>query len=174
MLTFAVMAARFRAPEDNRRLQTVYPMPRIALFPGTFDPFTAGHARIVERGLELFDEIVVAVGQNSDKRPMLAPGERLERIARLYAGEPRVRCVAYEGLTADLAAGTGARFLLRGVRSVRDFEYERELADINRHIAGLETVLLCSEPGLAFVSSGMVRELAVSGRDVSGFLPAKK
>lgn len=149
-------------------------MSRIALFPGTFDPFTAGHAAVVERGLALFDEIVVAVGENSAKSPMLGAEERVERIARLYAGESRVRCAAYTGLTADFARKTGARFLLRGVRSVRDFEYERDMADINRRIAGLETVLLCSEPSLAALSSGVVRELAAYGCDVTEFLPEEK
>ena len=149
-------------------------MPRIALFPGTFDPFTTGHADIVERGLALFDEIVVAVGCNAAKRPMLTAEERVARISRLYAGEPRVRCAAYEGLTADFARRTGARFLLRGVRSVRDFEYERDLADINRRIAGIETVLLCCDPALAALSSAAVRELAACGCDVSEFLPPEK
>lgn len=148
-------------------------MPRTAIFPGTFDPFTLGHASIVARALTLFDEVVVAVGENLAKRPRAGAAERCRRIARLYAGERRVRCVAYEGLTADLAERFGACVLVRGVRSVRDFEYERDLADINRQIAGLETVLLCSEPRYAALSSGAVRELEAWGRDVSGFLPTE-
>lgn len=149
-------------------------MPRIAIFPGTFDPFTLGHADIVARGLTLFDEIVVAVGRNGAKQPAMEAEERVARIERLYKAEPRVRCLAYEGLTADLARRTGARFLLRGVRSVRDFEYERDLADINRRIEGVETVWLCADPALAALSSGMVRELAACGRDVAPFLPQEE
>ncbi len=146
---------------------------RIALFPGSFNPFTVGHHSIVERALPLFDRIIIAIGVNADK-----PGHdeselarRIRSIASLYEDEPRVEVYSYEGLTADFAAEMGARFLLRGVRSVQDFEYERTLADVNRRISGLETVLLYALPEHACVSSSMVRELESYGLDVSEFLP---
>lgn len=147
--------------------------PRVALFAGSFDPFTLGHASIVERALPLFDRIVVAIGVNAAKSCNTTVGQRLEAIRRLYPAD-RVEVIAYENeLTVDVAARVGARWLLRGVRSVKDFEYERDMADINRRLAGLETVLLYSLPELAAVSSSVVRELESYGRDVAEFLPAQ-
>ncbi len=143
---------------------------RIAVFPGSFNPFTVGHADIVRRGLELFDRIIIAVGINTAKHS--DGGETsLEPIRRLYAGNSRVEVASYSGLTVDFAAACGARFLLRGVRSVKDFEYERDMAEINRQLSGIESVLLFSKPGYAAVSSSVVRELRAFGRDVDIFLP---
>lgn len=144
---------------------------RIALFPGTFNPFTIGHYSIVERGLDLFDRIVIAIGVNDGKRHTADNSERENEIAKIFADEPRVSVTSYSGLTVDAARATGARFLLRGVRSVADYEYERSLADINRNISGIETVILYALPELAVVSSSMVRELARYGRDISPYLP---
>lgn len=147
---------------------------RTALFAGSFDPFTVGHASVVERALPLFDKIIIAVGINASKPGSTPPERRVEAIQRIYASLPagRVTVIAYEGeLTVDLAARTGARWLLRGVRSVKDFEYERDLADINRKLSGLETILLYTEPQYAAVSSSVVRELAAYGREISDFLP---
>lgn len=146
---------------------------RIALFPGSFNPFTAGHQSVVDRALPLFDRIIIAIGANAEKSES-DPDDlacRIRAIAAVYEEEPAVEVYAYEGLTADFAAEMGARFLLRGVRSVQDFEYERTLADVNRHISGLETVLLYALPEHASVSSSMVRELQHYGVDVSEFLP---
>lgn len=148
--------------------------PRIALFAGSFDPFTVGHASIVERALPLFDCIVIAVGVNAAKVSDADATGRVRAIERLYAALPpgKVKVVCYSGiLTAQLAAQVGAKWLLRGVRSVRDFEYERDLADLNRRIAGLETVLLPALPEMAAVSSSAVRELQSYGADVTSFLP---
>lgn len=147
--------------------------PRTALFAGSFDPFTIGHASIVSRALPLFDRIVIAVGVNAAKTSADEVSRRVEAIAALYADEPRVTVTHYEGLTVDMAARCGARWLLRGVRSVKDFEYERDMADINRQLSGLETVLLYSLPEHAAVSSSIVRELRAYGRDVSDYLPGK-
>jgi pantetheine-phosphate adenylyltransferase len=146
---------------------------RIALMPGSFDPFTAGHASLVERGLQLFDTVIIAIGINANKLDGEQVAEqRAEPIRRLYADRAdRVRVVTYRGLTVDLAEAEGAKFLLRGVRSVKDFEYERDMADINRRLSGVETVLLYSLPELSAVSSSVVRELASYGRDVSEFMP---
>lgn len=146
---------------------------RVAVFPGSFRPFTAGHASIVDRALGLFDRIYVAVGVNVAKGEAgeAAALASVETIARHYADEPRVVALSYRGLTVDLAREVGARFLLRGVRSVKDFEYERDMADINRKLSGLETVLLYSLPELSALSSSVVRELEGYGADVSPFLP---
>lgn len=144
---------------------------RIALMAGSFNPFTIGHASIVERGLELFDEVVVAVGQHPDK-PHTDAHKRADAIAAVYSGEPRVRVIVSHRLTADIAREVGARFLLRGVRSVRDFEYERDMADVNRELGeGLETVLLTALPHLSALSSSVVRDIASYGKDVSRYLP---
>lgn len=146
---------------------------RIALFPGSFRPFTAGHADIVARGLELFDKVIIAIGINPAK-PAADAEAAVEAIRALYAAEPRVEVEAYSCLTADFARSCGAAFLLRGVRSVKDFEYERDMADINRRISGIESVILFSRPELAAVSSSVVRELESYGHDVTQFLAEKR
>ena len=144
-----------------------------ALFAGTFDPYTIGHHALVERALALFDTIVIAVGNNIGKRCLATADERVAAIERLYRGNNRVRVVMYDTLTMDLAREVGATALLRGVRTVKDFEYERELADVNRLMGGIETVLLVSEPEYAHISSSLVRELLKYGKDVSALLPGK-
>lgn len=146
---------------------------RIAVFPGTFDPFTTGHYSIVERGLKLFDRIIVAIGVNEGKHSHESVAERVDVIREVFAHEPRVSVISYKGLTVEAAERHGARFLLRGVRSVADYEYERSLADINRNISGIETVILYALPELAVVSSSMVRELARYGRDITPYLPPR-
>lgn len=144
---------------------------RIAIFPGSFDPYTIGHASIVDRALPLFDKIVVAIGVNRNKRSFLIEEQRIRMIADLYADEPKVEVISYDGLTVDAARECGARFLLRGVRMIQDFEYEKNLAEVNRSISGLETVLLYTLPEYGHISSSIVRELISYGRDVSALLP---
>jgi len=144
---------------------------RIAIFPGTFDPFTKGHADIVARGLEIFDRIVVAIGVNDSKVPCQTVEERVAAISRLYAADDRVSVVAYEGLTTDFARQQQAGFILRGVRTIKDYEYERDIADVNYQLSGVETVVLFCRPQLGAISSSIVRELQHYGRDVSEFLP---
>lgn len=146
-------------------------MEKKALFAGTFDPYTRGHHSIVERALSLFDKVVVAVGNNMGKKALLSPVERVENIKSIYKDEPRVEVVLYDGLTMDFARSIQATALLRGVRSVKDFEYERELADVNLRVGGIETLLLFSEPEYASLSSSLVRELMAYGKDVTDFLP---
>ena len=146
-------------------------MKRIALYAGSFDPFTRWHADIVARGLDLFDEVIVAIGTNESKRNLFTAEERLEQISRFYAHEPRVRVVTYTGLTVSLAQELQVQALLRGVRSSTDMEYERTLADLNRHIADMETVLLPASQRFTHISSTVVRELLHYGGDVSAFLP---
>ena len=147
---------------------------RTALFAGSFDPFTIGHASVVRRALAMFDRVIIAVGVNSAKSGPADADNRVEAIRRIYAALPqgRVEVLAYrDELTVQLARRIGADCLLRGVRSVKDFEYERDMADINRQLSGLETVILYSLPELSAVSSSVVRELQAFGADVSAFLP---
>lgn len=143
---------------------------RIALFPGSFHPFTRGHADIVERGLALFDRIIIAIGVNAAK-PATDGETSADIIRELYADEPRVEVAVYSCLTIDFATQCGARFLLRGVRSMKDFEYERDMADINRQLSGIESVILFSRPEYAAISSSVVRELESYGHDITPFLP---
>ena len=147
---------------------------KTAIFPGTFDPFTVGHASIVERGLPLFDRIVIGVGVNDNKRTLYTNEERVRNIQEIYANEPRVKVVVYDDLTVDLAKREGATFILRGIRSVKDFEYERDIAAMNERLSGVETVLLFTEPQYMSISSSVVRELLRFGKDVTEFLPKKK
>jgi len=144
---------------------------RTALFPGTFDPFTLGHASIVDRGLNLFDNIVVAVGVNAEKTALFSLQDRLDLIKACYEHEPRVSVCAYEGLTVTIAKEVGACAILRGVRSIADYEYERQLSDINYRLSGIETVCLFTEPNLAFVQSSFVRDLLRHHQDVSPYVP---
>ena len=146
-------------------------MMRTAIFPGTFDPFTVGHDALVRRALQFVDELYIAIGINTEKRTMFSLKERMERIATCYKGEPRIHVVSYEGLTADFAQSIGAQFIIRGVRTTIDFEYERNIADVNRMLTSIDTLLLISEPQYAAISSSMVRELAHFGKDISTYLP---
>ncbi len=147
---------------------------RVALYPGTFDPFTTGHLSIVERGLALFDEIVIAVGVNDSKRCYRPTTERVEHIRRVMKDYPAVRVISYDALTVEAARQEGANFILRGVRTVADYEYERNLAYANRNISGIETVLLYTLPELSYISSTMVRDLERHGYDVSPYVPDEK
>ncbi|MDK2837431.1 MAG: pantetheine-phosphate adenylyltransferase [Bacteroidota bacterium] len=144
---------------------------RIALFPGTFDPFTIGHESLVQRALGLVDEIVIAIGVNESKKTYFSLEQRLDMIGNLYQNEPRVKVGYYDCLTIDFAKKTGAKYILRGIRSVNDFEYEKTIADMNRALSGIETFVLFTEPALTHVSSTQVRELLRYGHDVSDFVP---
>ncbi len=146
-------------------------MEKIALFAGTFDPYTKGHHSLVLRALSIFDKVVVAVGKNMGKNSLFTPDERVAQIEKVYGNEPRVSVAMYDGLTVDYARSVGASALLRGVRSVKDFEYERDLADVNMRIGGVETVILVSAPEFSAVSSSLVRELMAYNKDVKDFLP---
>lgn len=149
-------------------------MQRTAIFVGSFDPFTIGHDSIVRRSLPLFDRLIIGVGVNISKRYMLSAEERVDAIRRLYSDEPRISVEQYSGLTVDFADSVGAQFIVKGVRTVKDFEAEREQADINRRLTGIETIVLFALPGMDSVSSSVVRELMHYGRDCSEFLPNKE
>ena len=145
---------------------------RTGVFVGTFDPFTIGHDSIVRRALPLFDRLVIGVVGDNVHKPGMSPAkERVDAIASVYAEEPSVCVQIFEGLAMDFARQEGAQFIVKGVRSVKDFEFERSQADINRRLTGIETILLFAEPGLDSISSTLVRELQSMGRDVSEFLP---
>ena len=144
-----------------------------AIFTGSFDPFTIGHYDIVRRALPLFSRIVIGVGVNERKQYMQSAEQRCATIARIYADEPKIEVKAYSDLTVDFARREGAIYIIKGVRSVKDFEYEREQADINRQLSGIDTLLLYSDPRYSSISSSMVRELIHFGQDVSRYLPQK-
>jgi pantetheine-phosphate adenylyltransferase len=146
-------------------------MKRKAIFPGTFDPYTIGHYSLVKRSLELVDEIVIAIGVNDAKKTYFSLEKRVKMIRSLYKDENRVSVETYSNLTVDYAGETGARFIIRGIRTVNDFEYEKTIADMNRNISGIETIVLFTEPELTHISSTVVRELLRFGHDVSRFLP---
>ena len=148
---------------------------RTGIFVGTFDPFTIGHDSIVRRVLPLFDRLVIGVVGDNVHKPQMHPAEeRLQAIRELYHDRPTIEVKSYYGLTMDFARQEGAQFIVKGVRSVTDLEYESWQADINRRLGGIETILLYAEPELASVSSTAVRELAHFGVDVSKFLPKQE
>ena len=143
------------------------------IFPGSFDPFTKGHESVARRALEFCDEMVIAVGYNGQKKNtgLFSVEDRVKMISEFYHDEPRIKVIAYSTLTTDVAKKMGCTHILRGVRTVIDFEYERQLADVNRHLTGIETILLFNEPAMAYINSTTVRELLIFGKDVKDFLP---
>ncbi len=144
---------------------------RTGLFVGSFDPFTIGHDNIVRRALPLFDRIIIGVGVNERKQYMQSAEMRKRKIQQLYQNEQKITVKTYSDLTIDLAHREMADYIIKGVRSVKDFEYEREQAEINRRIGNVDTLLLFAEPHLASISSSMVRELIHFGKDVREFMP---
>jgi len=146
---------------------------KTGLFTGSFDPFTIGHQSIVARVLPLFDKLVIGVGVNERKKYMYSVEVRVKVIAELYADNPKVEVRAFNDLAVDFAHREGGWFFVKGVRSVKDFEYEREQADINRAMGGIETLLVFAEPQHASVSSSLVRELIHFGKNAEMFLPKK-
>ncbi len=144
-----------------------------AIFPGSFDPFTIGHYDIVNRGLKLFDEIVISLGRNSTKKETFPIREREEAIRKIFKDEPRISVQIYDCLTVDFAREVGAQFILRGVRCIQDFEYERNMAEANKELGGIETILLYTRPEYAHISSTLVRDLYSYNKDVSAYVPNK-
>jgi pantetheine-phosphate adenylyltransferase len=147
-------------------------MKKIALFPGSFDPFTNGHYDVVKRGAQIFDEIIVAIGSNSAKQRYLPLEEMVQAVTALFAEQPNVSVRTFKGLTADFAREVGARYLLRGLRNTTDFEYENTISQANRLLYHeLETVFLITSPHLAYISSSIVREIHKYGGNVEEFIP---
>lgn len=145
---------------------------KICLFPGTFDPVTLGHVDIINRALPLFDKIIVGIGLNTAKSPMFSPQQRLDWIAEIYKDEERVEGAVYEGLTVNFCKKINANFILRGIRYVSDFEYEKTIADANRTLdKTIETIFLTGEPKYTSVASTIVRDIIRNNGDASLFLP---
>ena len=145
---------------------------RICLFPGTFDPVTLGHIDIINRALPLFDKIIVGIGVNAAKNPMFSADQRMQWFTEIYKEEPKVESATFEGLTVDYCKRIGARFILRGIRFVSDFEYEKSIADANRAMdKNIETVFLTGEPKYTSVASTIVRDILKNGGNASPFLP---
>ncbi len=143
----------------------------MAIFPGSFDPFTRGHESIVRRALPMFDRFVIAIGVNADKRSFMTMEQRKTWIERVFKNDPQVEVVTYTGMTVDIAKEVGAQFIVRGVRLIQDFENEKHLAEVNRDLSGIETILLYTLPEDSHISSSIVRELFKYGQDVSAYLP---
>lgn len=147
-------------------------MQRICLFPGTFDPVTLGHTDIIDRALPLFDKLIIGIGRNINKEPMFTEQQRIEWLRDIYKNNDKVEAVLYEGLTVDCCKQVGANFILRGIRYVNDFEYEKAIADMNRSLAhNIETIFLTCLPQYTSVASTLVRDVLRNGGEVANFLP---
>lgn len=147
---------------------------RIALFPGTFDPITFGHIDIIERALPLFDKLYIGIGLNSNKAPMFTDKQRRQWMEEIFKDEPKIKIVVYEGLTVECCKKIKARYLVRGIRYVSDFEYEKAIADMNRSLdEDIETVFLTCLPKYTSVASTLVRDVIRNGGDVSQFVPGE-
>ncbi|HEY0610038.1 MAG TPA: pantetheine-phosphate adenylyltransferase [Chitinophaga sp.] len=145
---------------------------RICVFPGTFDPITLGHKDIIDRALDMFDQLIIAIGVNSSKVPMFALEQRLQWIKDIYPDEPRIKADSYKGLTVDYCKKVNARYILRGIRYVSDFEYEKAIADVNRSMdSNIETIFLTCTPQYTSIASTLVRDIIRNEGDVSQFLP---
>ncbi|MCU0403934.1 MAG: pantetheine-phosphate adenylyltransferase [Chitinophagaceae bacterium] len=145
---------------------------RIGLFPGTFDPITLGHLDIIDRALPLFDKLYIGIGRNANKKPLFNEEDRLKWIMECYAHDNRIEALVYEGLTVDCCRKIGATFILRGIRYVNDFEYEKAIADMNRSIEnGVESIFLTCSPQFTSVASTLVRDVFKNGGDVKQFIP---
>ena len=148
-------------------------MQRIALFPGTFDPITIGHIDIIDRAIPLFDKLIIGIGRNANKAPMFSEDQRMGWINEIYSNNPNVEAVIYDGLTINCCKRVGANFILRGIRYVNDFEYEKAIADMNRSLDNnIETVFLTCLPQYTSVASTLVRDVIRNGGDATQFLPA--
>ena len=147
-------------------------MPRICLFPGTFDPITMGHVDVIQRAVSLFDKLVIGIGINSSKQPMFTVEQRTEWIQKIFKNDPRVETVGYEGLTIDFCKQIGAQYILRGIRYISDFEYEKAISDMNHILApDIETIFLTCSPQYSTISSTIVRDVIRYGGDVSAIVP---
>ncbi|HHT61162.1 MAG: pantetheine-phosphate adenylyltransferase [Paludibacteraceae bacterium] len=144
---------------------------KTALFPGSFDPFSIGHQNIVQRGLCIFDKIVIGIGRNTTKQSLYTEEERKAQIEAIYQNNQRVSVAIYDTLTVDFTREIGANFILRGVRTKQDFDYEQKIAEANRILTGIETVVLFAEPETKTISSSLIRELKAFGKDISDYLP---
>lgn len=144
---------------------------RIAVCPGSFDPITIGHIDIINRALPIFDKIIVALGYNQQKKYLFDEEKRIEFINNIFKNEPKISCSSYKGLTVNFCKTVNAKYLIRGLRSSADFEYEKGIALLNQSISEVETVFLISRPQYSHISSSIVREIIINGGDARQFLP---
>lgn len=144
---------------------------RRALFPGSFDPLTLGHFDIIQRGVTLFDELVIAIGINADKKYMFSLEERVQFIKEAFKEEPKIKVTTYQGMTVDFCKKIDANFILRGLRNPADFEFEKAIAHTNRKLSEIETVFLLTSSGKSFISSSIVRDVIRNGGDYTGLVP---
>ena len=142
-----------------------------AIFPGSFDPITLGHSDIIERGISLFDELIIAIGENADKHYMFSLEERMRFISEAFADQPRIRVMTYTGLTVDFCKKVEADYILRGLRNPADFEFEKAIAHTNRKLSEIETVFLLTASGKSYISSSIVRDVIRHGGDYTGLVP---
>jgi len=145
---------------------------RRAIFPGSFDPITLGHYDIIQRGIPLFDELVIAIGINAEKKYMFPLEKRLAFISEAFKEEPKVKVMTYKGLTVDFCKKIGADYILRGLRNPADFEFEKAIAHTNRKLSEIETVFLLTSSGKSYISSSIVRDVIRNGGDYTGLVPA--
>lgn len=142
-----------------------------AIFPGSFDPITLGHSDIIERGIHLFDEIIIAIGSNAEKKYMFSEEQRKTFIEKAFKGEKKVKVDIYSGLTIDYCQKVNAQFILRGLRNPADFEFEKAIAHTNRKLSGIETVFLLTSSGKSYISSSIVRDVIRNGGDYTSLVP---
>ena len=142
-----------------------------AIFPGSFDPITLGHYDIIKRGISLFDELIIAIGINTDKKYMFSLEERINFVSDSFKDESRIKVVSYKGLTVDFAKEMDAEFILRGLRNPADFEFEKAIAHTNRRLSDIETVFLLTSSGKSYISSSIVRDVIRNGGDYSVLVP---
>ncbi|WP_304067223.1 pantetheine-phosphate adenylyltransferase [Pedobacter glucosidilyticus] len=147
---------------------------KIALFPGSFDPITKAHVDILRRSISLFDKVYVGIGLNSNKQPLMDANQRLEMLKAVFKSEPKIEVISYEGLTVNFCQKIGASYMIRGIRTVSDFEYEKAIAQMNHAlIPNIESIFILSKPGYSSISSTIVRDILRYGGDVSQFVPAE-
>lgn len=144
---------------------------RRAIFPGSFDPLTLGHYDIIQRGITLFDELIIAIGINADKKYMFSLEERQKFIVEAFKDQPKIKVLTYEGLTVDFCKKINANFILRGLRNPADFEFEKAIAHTNRKLSEIETVFLLTSSGKSYISSSIVRDVIRNGGDYTGLVP---
>lgn len=147
-------------------------MAKIAVFPGSFSPFTIGHKSIVERGLLIFDKIIIAIGKNNEKKHFFSINDRIQWIQNVYLKHPKIKVKAYQGLTVDFCKKEGANFILRGLRNSNDFKFEKNISQTNKQLNNeIETIFLMTPPELSHISSSIIRDIIKNGGDVSKFIP---
>lgn len=146
-------------------------MKRVAVFPGSFDPLTLGHYDIILRGITLFDELIIAIGINTEKKYMFSMEDRKHFISEAFKNEPRIKVLSYQGLTVDFCKQQNASFILRGLRNPGDFEFEKAIAHTNRKLSEIETVFLLTSSGKSYISSSIVRDVIRNGGDYTGLVP---